>query len=172
MSPWVSFLHTAALYCMYSLHTTVLCITLKNTVFSVCLPGNGQCSPGKENSRVLVDMSTPNGETDHQGPHSPSGECSINRNMLMRYSNSLRTLTVSPLNNFCCVFFGLQQSVLGEGDVFLVLLFRSRLSLRNFRCLNIHQDWANENQQNRKTWSLCLALPYFCEVTLHATLSQ
>ncbi|XP_035030787.1 zinc finger protein Helios isoform X2 [Hippoglossus stenolepis] len=33
---------------------------------------NGQCSPGKENARVLVDMSTPNGETDHQGPNSPS----------------------------------------------------------------------------------------------------
>ncbi|XP_058479035.1 zinc finger protein Helios isoform X2 [Solea solea] len=32
---------------------------------------NGQCSPGKENSRRLVDMSTPNGQTVLQGPNSP-----------------------------------------------------------------------------------------------------
>lgn len=45
----------------------------------VCLLGNGQCSPGKENSRMSVDMSTPNGETVSQGPNSPSGEWLINR---------------------------------------------------------------------------------------------
>ncbi|XP_042283084.1 zinc finger protein Helios [Thunnus albacares] len=33
---------------------------------------NGQCSPGKEKSRMLVDMSTPNGQTVPQGPNSPS----------------------------------------------------------------------------------------------------
>ncbi|XP_059199477.1 zinc finger protein Helios [Centropristis striata] len=33
---------------------------------------NGQCSPGKENSRMLEDTSTPNGQTDPQGPNSPS----------------------------------------------------------------------------------------------------
>nr|XP_043875592.1 zinc finger protein Helios [Solea senegalensis]XP_043875593.1 zinc finger protein Helios [Solea senegalensis]XP_043875594.1 zinc finger protein Helios [Solea senegalensis] len=32
---------------------------------------NGQCSPGKENSRRLVDMSTPNGQTVLQSPNSP-----------------------------------------------------------------------------------------------------
>ncbi|XP_026151048.1 zinc finger protein Helios [Mastacembelus armatus] len=37
-----------------------------------CCTSNGQCSPGKENSRMLVDMSTPNGETVPQGPNSPS----------------------------------------------------------------------------------------------------
>ncbi|KAF3694973.1 Zinc finger protein Helios Ikaros family zinc finger protein 2 [Channa argus] len=33
---------------------------------------NGQCSPGKQNSSMLADMSTPNGETVPQGPNSPS----------------------------------------------------------------------------------------------------
>uniref|UniRef100_UPI0037E88E56 zinc finger protein Helios n=1 Tax=Semicossyphus pulcher TaxID=241346 RepID=UPI0037E88E56 len=33
---------------------------------------NGQCSPGKENSRMLADMSTSNGQTVPQGPNSPS----------------------------------------------------------------------------------------------------
>ncbi|TMS06144.1 Zinc finger protein Helios, partial [Larimichthys crocea] len=33
---------------------------------------NGQCSPGEENSRMLVDMSTQNGQTVPQGPNSPS----------------------------------------------------------------------------------------------------
>ncbi|XP_004081748.1 zinc finger protein Helios isoform X1 [Oryzias latipes] len=33
---------------------------------------NGQCSPGKENSRMLVDMSAPNGQTALPGPNSPS----------------------------------------------------------------------------------------------------
>ncbi|XP_074515720.1 zinc finger protein Helios [Sebastes fasciatus] len=33
---------------------------------------NGQCSPGKENSRMLADASTPNGQTVPQGPNSPS----------------------------------------------------------------------------------------------------
>ncbi|TDH06961.1 hypothetical protein EPR50_G00119420 [Perca flavescens] len=33
---------------------------------------NGQCSPGKENSRMLADTSTPNGQTVPQGPNSPS----------------------------------------------------------------------------------------------------
>ncbi|XP_018527470.1 zinc finger protein Helios [Lates calcarifer] len=33
---------------------------------------NGQCSPGKENSRMLADVSTPNGQTLPQGPNSPS----------------------------------------------------------------------------------------------------
>lgn len=33
---------------------------------------NGQCSPGKENSRLLADVSTPNGQTVPQGPNSPS----------------------------------------------------------------------------------------------------
>ncbi|CAN9497874.1 unnamed protein product [Ophioblennius macclurei] len=33
---------------------------------------NGQCSPGKENSRMLADMSAPNGQTVPQGPSSPS----------------------------------------------------------------------------------------------------
>ncbi|XP_028249247.1 zinc finger protein Helios [Parambassis ranga] len=32
---------------------------------------NGQCSPGKENSRMLADMSAPNGQTVPQGPNSP-----------------------------------------------------------------------------------------------------
>lgn len=50
---------------------------------SVCLQGNGQCSPGKENSRILADMSTPNGQTVPRGANSPDGECSINRNILM-----------------------------------------------------------------------------------------
>uniref|UniRef100_A0A3P8T5T1 IKAROS family zinc finger 2 n=1 Tax=Amphiprion percula TaxID=161767 RepID=A0A3P8T5T1_AMPPE len=34
---------------------------------------NGQYSPGKENSRMLADMSAPNGQTVPQGPNSPSG---------------------------------------------------------------------------------------------------
>ncbi|XP_037345052.2 zinc finger protein Helios isoform X1 [Pungitius pungitius] len=38
---------------------------------------NGQCSPGKENSRMLADASTPNGQTIPQVPNSCSGECSI-----------------------------------------------------------------------------------------------
>ncbi|XP_029133520.2 zinc finger protein Helios isoform X2 [Labrus bergylta] len=33
---------------------------------------NGQCSPGKENSRMSGEMSTPNGQTLPQGPNSPS----------------------------------------------------------------------------------------------------
>ncbi|KAM8749693.1 zinc finger protein Helios isoform 1-T2 [Acanthopagrus schlegelii] len=33
---------------------------------------NGQCSPGEVNSRMLADMSTPNGQTVPQGPNSPS----------------------------------------------------------------------------------------------------
>ncbi|KAM9342596.1 zinc finger protein Helios isoform 1-T2 [Pholidichthys leucotaenia] len=33
---------------------------------------NGQCSPGKENSRMLVDMPAPNGQTVPQGPDYPS----------------------------------------------------------------------------------------------------
>ncbi|KAM9851045.1 zinc finger protein Helios [Aulostomus maculatus] len=33
---------------------------------------NGQCSPVKEKSRILADMSTPNGQTVAQGPNSPS----------------------------------------------------------------------------------------------------
>uniref|UniRef100_A0A3B4UMF3 IKAROS family zinc finger 2 n=1 Tax=Seriola dumerili TaxID=41447 RepID=A0A3B4UMF3_SERDU len=33
---------------------------------------NGKFSPGKENSRMLADMSTPNGQTVPQGPNSPS----------------------------------------------------------------------------------------------------
>ncbi|KAM4558837.1 zinc finger protein Helios isoform 1-T3 [Odontesthes bonariensis] len=33
---------------------------------------NGQCSPGKENSRMLADMSASNGQTVPQGPTSPS----------------------------------------------------------------------------------------------------
>ncbi|XP_054471588.1 zinc finger protein Helios [Anoplopoma fimbria] len=33
---------------------------------------NGQCSPGKENSRMLVGASTPNGRTVPQDPNSPS----------------------------------------------------------------------------------------------------
>uniref|UniRef100_A0A3Q0S1W2 IKAROS family zinc finger 2 n=1 Tax=Amphilophus citrinellus TaxID=61819 RepID=A0A3Q0S1W2_AMPCI len=37
----------------------------------LCLPGNGQCSPGKENSRMLADISAPNGQTVPQGPNSP-----------------------------------------------------------------------------------------------------
>ncbi|XP_069010694.1 zinc finger protein Helios isoform X2 [Embiotoca jacksoni] len=37
---------------------------------------NGQCSPGKENSRMLADMSAPNGQTVPQGPNSP-GELAI-----------------------------------------------------------------------------------------------
>lgn len=41
----------------------------------LCCPGNGQCSPG-ENSRMLADVSTPNGKPVPQGPNSPSGECS------------------------------------------------------------------------------------------------
>ncbi|XP_024919410.1 zinc finger protein Helios isoform X2 [Cynoglossus semilaevis] len=32
---------------------------------------NGQCSPGKENSRILADMSTPNGQTVPRGANSP-----------------------------------------------------------------------------------------------------
>ncbi|XP_029386043.1 zinc finger protein Helios [Echeneis naucrates] len=32
---------------------------------------NGQCSPGKENSRMLADVSTSNGQTVPQGPNSP-----------------------------------------------------------------------------------------------------
>ncbi|XP_071381003.1 zinc finger protein Helios isoform X1 [Centroberyx affinis] len=32
---------------------------------------NGQCSPRKENSRMLADLSTPNGLTAPQGPNSP-----------------------------------------------------------------------------------------------------
>ncbi|TKS67372.1 Zinc finger protein Helios [Collichthys lucidus] len=35
---------------------------------------NGQCSPGEENSRMLVDMSTQNGQAVPQGPNSPSGD--------------------------------------------------------------------------------------------------
>uniref|UniRef100_A0A668A1K4 IKAROS family zinc finger 2 n=1 Tax=Myripristis murdjan TaxID=586833 RepID=A0A668A1K4_9TELE len=35
---------------------------------AVCLPGNGQCSPRKENSRTLADVSTPNGQTAPQEP--------------------------------------------------------------------------------------------------------
>ncbi|XP_070770723.1 zinc finger protein Helios [Enoplosus armatus] len=37
-----------------------------------CCASNGQCSPSKENSRMLSDMSTPNGQTVPQGPNSPS----------------------------------------------------------------------------------------------------
>ncbi|XP_034059923.1 zinc finger protein Helios [Gymnodraco acuticeps] len=33
---------------------------------------NGQCSPGRENSRMSADTSTPNGQTVPQGPNSPS----------------------------------------------------------------------------------------------------
>ncbi|XP_076603822.1 zinc finger protein Helios isoform X1 [Chaetodon auriga] len=33
---------------------------------------NGQYSPGEENSRMLAEMSTPNGQTVPQGPNSPS----------------------------------------------------------------------------------------------------
>ncbi|KAF7668531.1 hypothetical protein LDENG_00003030 [Lucifuga dentata] len=33
---------------------------------------NGQCSPRKENSIMLVDTSTPNGQRDPKGPNSPS----------------------------------------------------------------------------------------------------
>uniref|UniRef100_A0A8D3A9K6 IKAROS family zinc finger 2 n=2 Tax=Scophthalmus maximus TaxID=52904 RepID=A0A8D3A9K6_SCOMX len=33
---------------------------------------DAQCSPGKENSRILADMSTSNGQTVPQGPNSPS----------------------------------------------------------------------------------------------------
>nr|XP_046259829.1 zinc finger protein Helios [Scatophagus argus]XP_046259830.1 zinc finger protein Helios [Scatophagus argus]XP_046259831.1 zinc finger protein Helios [Scatophagus argus]XP_046259832.1 zinc finger protein Helios [Scatophagus argus]XP_046259833.1 zinc finger protein Helios [Scatophagus argus] len=33
---------------------------------------NGQCSPSEENSRMLANMSTPNGQTVPQGPNSPS----------------------------------------------------------------------------------------------------
>lgn len=46
-----------------------------NCLVSLCLPGNGKCSPG-ENSRMLADVSTPNGQPVPQGPNSPSGECS------------------------------------------------------------------------------------------------
>ncbi|CAG09253.1 unnamed protein product [Tetraodon nigroviridis] len=34
--------------------------------------GNGQCSPGDENSRMLADVSAANGQTGPQGPNSPS----------------------------------------------------------------------------------------------------
>ncbi|KAM7407617.1 hypothetical protein PAMA_003375 [Pampus argenteus] len=37
-----------------------------------CCASNGQCSPGKEKSRVLADVSTPNGQTAPQGPNSPT----------------------------------------------------------------------------------------------------
>lgn len=40
----------------------------------VCLPGNGQCSPGDENPRMLADASAANGQTVPQGLNSPSGE--------------------------------------------------------------------------------------------------
>ena len=55
---------------------------------SVCLPGNGQCSPGEVNSRMLADMSTPNGQTVPQGPNSPSGECSIKRYTFLQSARS------------------------------------------------------------------------------------
>ncbi|KAM9710093.1 zinc finger protein Helios isoform 2-T2 [Menidia menidia] len=45
---------------------------ITNTLCAVeTLKGNGQCSPGKENSRMLADMSAPNGQTVPQGPTSP-----------------------------------------------------------------------------------------------------
>lgn len=62
----VSFLCTCSLCVLY--HSD-------DCLVSRCLPGNGQCSPG-ENSRMLVDVSTPNGQPVPQGPNSPSGECS------------------------------------------------------------------------------------------------
>lgn len=46
----------------------------EDCLVSVRLPGNGQCSPGDENSRMLPDMSAANGQTVPQGPNSPSGE--------------------------------------------------------------------------------------------------
>lgn len=72
---------------------------------SVCLPGNGQCSPGKENSRMLVDMSTPNGETVPQGPNSPSGECFIDRYTLICFS-----FKHTHSNILCYYFFMLSYS--------------------------------------------------------------
>lgn len=57
----------------------------------LCLPGNGKCSPGKENSRMLADISAPNGETVPQGPNSPGGECSVIRYTFLQSSkNSCR----------------------------------------------------------------------------------
>lgn len=47
---------------------------IEDCLVSFHLPGNGQCSPGKENSRTSGDMSTANGQTVPQGPNSPSGE--------------------------------------------------------------------------------------------------
>lgn len=47
---------------------------MKIVLFSVHLPGNGQCSPGDENSRMLADLSAANGQTVPQGPNSPNGE--------------------------------------------------------------------------------------------------
>lgn len=72
--PWLSFPFITALCLLYNysiVHHNEDC---------VCLPGNGKCSPGKENSRMLADMSTPNGQAVPQGPNSPNGECSININ--------------------------------------------------------------------------------------------
>lgn len=49
---------------------------IEDCLVSFRLPGNGQCSPGKENSRKSGDMSTANGQAVPQGPNSPNGEFS------------------------------------------------------------------------------------------------
>lgn len=46
----------------------------EDCLVSVHLPGNGQCSPGDENPRMLADASAANGQTVPQGLNSPSGE--------------------------------------------------------------------------------------------------
>lgn len=73
------------------------------TAMFLCFPGNGQCSSGKENPRMSVDMSAPNGQTVPQGPNSPSGECSVYIDMSLQSTkkkkkNALCAHAASPLD--------------------------------------------------------------------------
>ena len=53
---------------------------IPGSIVAVCLQGNGDCPPRKENSRMSVDLSanTPNGQ-EPQGPKSPSGKWLLDR---------------------------------------------------------------------------------------------
>ncbi|XP_006802417.1 zinc finger protein Helios [Neolamprologus brichardi] len=74
---------------------------------------NGKCSPGKENSRMLADISAPNGETVPQGPNSP-GELTIKQEEEIMDESDNRSPAVEEIGQTGEEGIALEESMSGS----------------------------------------------------------